>query len=76
VPEEVAMREIEATGEYIRLDQLMKLADMVGGGGEAKLLIQGGEVMVNGEVDTRRGKKLRTGDVVEFNGESCKVKLV
>lgn len=67
------MREIRATGEFIRLDQLMKLADMVGGGGEAKVVVQDGRVKVNGEVDTRRGKKLRTGDVVEYEGEKVRV---
>ena len=67
------MREIPVVGEYIRLDQFLKLASMVGGGGEAKMLIQAGEAKVNGEVDTRRGKKLRPGDTVEFGGQKFKV---
>lgn len=69
------MKEIVVKGEYIRLDQLMKLADMVGGGGEAKVVIQDGHVAVNGEIDTRRGRKLRTGDVVEYEGQKCRVVL-
>ena len=48
-------------GEYITLDALMKAAGLAGTGGEAKVRIQGGEVKVNGEVETRRGRKLRGG---------------
>ncbi|MFA5507432.1 MAG: RNA-binding S4 domain-containing protein [Vulcanimicrobiota bacterium] len=48
----------------IRLDQFLKLAGLVGTGGEAKALIQDGAVTVNGEVETRRGRKLQAGDVV------------
>ena len=54
--------------DFIRLDSAMKLADMVVTGGHAKIVIQEGEVTVNGEVCTMRGKKLRTGDKVEFDG--------
>lgn len=54
--------------DFIRLDSAMKLADIVVTGGHAKIVIQEGEVKVNGEVCTMRGKKLRTGDKVEFDG--------
>lgn len=47
------------------LGQALKLGNVVGSGGEAKVLIQDGEVTVNGEVETRRGRKLEAGDVVE-----------
>lgn len=57
----------------IKLDQFLKLTGMVETGGQAKLLIQGGEVLVNGAVETRRGRKLVSGDVVEFDGESFEV---
>lgn len=57
----------------IKLDQFLKLTGAVDTGGQAKLLIQGGEVQVNGEVETRRGRKLRPGDVVELDGESFEV---
>lgn len=57
----------------IRLDQFLKLNNAVGSGGEAKMLIQSGEVQVNGVVDTRRGRKLRAGDRVELAGESWTV---
>ena len=52
--------------DFIRLDSAMKLADMVVTGGHAKMVIQDGEVKVNGEICTMRGKKLRQGDKVEF----------
>ncbi len=56
------------TGETIRLGQLLKLADLVESGTEAKEAIAGGEVTVNGEVETRRGRQLRTGDRIERAG--------
>jgi len=52
--------------EYIELKNLMKLASLVNSGGEVKMYCQNGEVMVNGEIETRRGKKLRVGDKVLF----------
>ena len=55
--------------EFIRLQDLLKFAGAVETGGEAKLLIQEGEVKVNGEVCTMRGKKLRPGDRAELNGQ-------
>ena len=58
---------------HIRLDQFLKLADIVQSGGEAKVLIQSGYVNVNGEVETRRKRKLRPGDVVETNGTEMEV---
>jgi ribosome-associated protein len=68
------MKEIQITTEFIKLDQLMKFADMVQSGGEAKLLIAQGLVLVNDEICTQRGKKIRNGDQVEFDGEIYKVK--
>ena len=55
---------VSITTEYIKLDALLKLANMVSSGGEAKLLIQEGAVTVNGKVCTQRGKKIRPGDLV------------
>lgn len=57
----------------IRLGQFLKLANAVGDGIEAKIRIQEGEVLVNGEVETRRGKKLTQGDVVEIDGTRFQV---
>lgn len=67
------MREIKITTEFIRLDSLLKLANMVNSGGEAKMLIQDGFVKVNNEICLQRGKKLRTNDLVEFDNELIKV---
>ncbi|MCB0088287.1 MAG: RNA-binding S4 domain-containing protein [Caldilineaceae bacterium] len=55
--------------ETIKLDQFLKLAQIVHSGGEAKQLIRAGFIMVNGQVETRRGRKLRPGDVVTFEEE-------
>lgn len=59
--------------ETIKLDQFLKLAQVVQTGGEAKVLIQTGQVIVNGAVETRRGRKLRPGDVVVIDGEELVV---
>ena len=59
--------------EFIRLGQALKLAGLVGSGVEAKIVIADGLVSVNGEADTRRGRKLREGDVVSYKGESFTV---
>ncbi len=58
---------IKITTEFIKLDALLKFASLVGSGGEAKQLIQDGQVLVNGEVCTMRGKKLRTGDRAQYD---------
>jgi ribosome-associated protein len=58
----------------ITLGQALKAWDLVGSGGEAKVLIQGGEVRVNGDVETRRGRKLKRGDVVEVGDERLEVR--
>lgn len=55
--------------EYIKLDQLLKLANVVGSGGQAKMMILSEDVMVNGVIEIQRGKKLRHGDMVEIDGE-------
>ena len=60
---------IQITTEFIKLDALLKFANVVGTGGEAKIAIQEGEVSVNGEVCTMRGKKIRPGDRVEIGGQ-------
>jgi ribosome-associated protein len=55
------------------LGQALKAASLVGTGGEAKVLIQAGEVSVNGEVETRRGRRLEEGDVVEVGDERLEI---
>ena len=68
------MTEIEIYSEYIKLDAFLKFCGAVGTGGEAKLRIAAGEVKVNGDVCTQRGKKLRDGDRVTIGPEEFGVK--
>ena len=68
--EVIKIREDE---EFIKLGQAMKKAGLVGSGVDAKIIIQDGNVKVNGEVDTRRRKKLYDGDVFEYEGVTIKV---
>ena len=60
---------------FVRLDNFLKLVSAVGTGGEAKVRIQSGEVLVDGVVETRRGRKLRGAEVVELGGESFTVEF-
>lgn len=71
------MEEIKINSEYIKLDQLLKFANLVENGADAKFLVQNGYVSVDGEVETRRGKKLRGGEVVEidYEGQNFSVKV-
>ncbi len=68
------MKNISINSDYIKLDQFLKLADIVMSGGEAKVVIMSEEVLVNGQTCTQRGKKLRTGDTVEYKGQQYVVK--
>lgn len=67
------MEKIKLREEFIKLGQALKAAGLVESGVEAKEVIQDGLVKVNGEVDTRRGKKLYSGDVVVFDGEEIRI---
>lgn len=67
------MEIIKLRDEYIKLGQALKAASLAEDGVEAKLAIQDGLVKVNGEVDTRRGRKLYPGDVVSFQGQEIKI---
>ena len=67
------MQKIVIDTEYIRLDALLKLAGAVETGGQAKVLIQGGGVTVNGQICTMRGKKMRPGDIAGAQGEEYEV---
>ncbi len=68
------MNTIEITTEHIKLQDLLKLAGLTYTGGEAKVMVQEGLVKVNGEVCTMRGKKIRPGDRVEFEGKTLEVR--
>ncbi len=63
----------DSTADTIQLDQFLKLNDVVSSGGEAKHLIQDGGVSVNGEVETRRGRKLKVGDIVTVGSKKLSV---
>lgn len=67
------MTDITIRDEFIKLGQALKLGGLVESGVEAKIVIQNGEVKVNGEVEYQRGKKLRDGDIVSFHGEELKI---
>ena len=70
------METIKIETEYIRLDSLLKLSGLVDTGGQAKVMIQNGEVSVNGEFCTMRGKKLRPGDTVSYGEKQFQVESV
>ena len=66
-------REVTVRGGTIRLGQLLKLADLVDSGSDAKSVLADGLVRVNGEVESRRGRQLSLGDIVELSGQSIRV---
>jgi ribosome-associated protein len=68
------MNVIEITTEYIKLQDLLKLASVAATGGEAKIMVQNGDVLVNGEICTQRGRKIRPGDDVLADGQHYTVK--
>lgn len=68
-----AVRDVAITDESIRLGQLLKLAGLIDSGSDAKMLLEGDDVTVNGEVEHRRGRQLRTGDVVRALGDEVRV---
>ena len=67
------MDDVTITGDTIRLGQLLKLANLVDQGADAKLLLATDDVLVNGEIETRRGRQLVPGDVVSVSGTSVRV---
>ena len=69
----MSIEKIEITEEFIRLDNLLKFAGITSTGGQAKFLIQGGAVLVNDEICTQRGKKMRNGDKATYNGKTLEV---
>ena len=67
------MEKTTITTEFIKLQDLLKVASLVSTGGEAKIVIQEGEVRVNGETCTQRGRKIRPGDLVIYQGKEISV---
>lgn len=68
------MQEITIQDEFIKLGQALKKAGLVGSGVDAKMLIEDGQVTVNGEVELRRGKKLRDGDIVRLEDDEFTIR--
>ena len=62
------MKKVKIKTEYITLGQLLKFADVISSGGYEKIFIQENTILVNGEEEKRRGRKLRSGDKIEVNG--------
>ena len=73
VKRKVSVQDVPIVTEFIKLQDAMKLSNLVESGGEAKLLIQEGQVFLNGEVCTQRGRKLRPGDSFTFEGITCRI---
>ena len=69
------MRIVEITHEPVELYKILKFEGMVGSGGEAKMAIADGYVMLNGEFETQKRKKIVSGDIIEFDGETIRVLL-
>jgi len=69
------MRLVEITTEPVELYKILKFEGMVASGGEAKMVIAEGEVLVNGEVETRKRKKIVSGDIIEFGHEKIRIQL-
>lgn len=67
------MQEVKICTEFIKLDSLLKYAGLCETGGIAKEIVQSGQVKVNGEVCTMRGKKIRSGDIIEVENNQVKV---
>jgi len=72
-PRSMQILEFDLDGDYVELKQLLKLADLVTSGGEAKMVISEGLVLVDGEVELRKACKIRAGQVVEFNDSQIRV---
>lgn len=71
--DDAPVQEISIRGDMIRLGQLLKLASIVGSGGDAKAMLVAGLVTVNGVEETRRGRQLHDGDVIDADGETVRV---
>jgi ribosome-associated protein len=69
------MKEIDLVKEPVELYKILKFEGMASNGGEAKAVIADGQVLVNGEVETQKRKKIVAGDIIEFNGEKIRMRL-
>ncbi|MEH6634502.1 MAG: RNA-binding S4 domain-containing protein [Halioglobus sp.] len=69
------MKDVEITMEPVELYKILKFEGLVASGGQAKAAVAGGEVSVNGSVETRKRKKIVAGDVIEFNNEKMRIRM-
>lgn len=69
------MREVEITHEPVELYKILKFEGMTSSGGEAKMVIEQGQVIVNGSVETRKRKKIVSGDIIEFRTDKIHIQL-
>ena len=70
------MRDVEITTEPVELYKILKFEGLVESGGQAKAVIDSGQVLVNGEVETRKQKKIISGDIIEFGDETLRIQLI
>jgi|TARA_R110000822_G_scaffold226254_1_gene358843 ribosome-associated protein len=70
------MRDVEITTEPVELYKILKFEGLVESGGQAKAVIDSGQVLVNGEVETRKRKKIISGDIIEFGDETLRIQLI
>ncbi len=70
------MREVEINSEPVELYKILKFEGMVSSGGEAKSVIASGQVLLNGNIETQKRKKIVSGDIIEFNNEQISIQLV
>ncbi|MGL5255564.1 MAG: S4 domain-containing protein YaaA [Proteocatella sp.] len=67
------MEKIKIDTEFIKLDQFLKMVNIAGSGGQAKIMILSEDVKVNGQIETQRGKKLRSGDTIEVDNKKFQI---
>lgn len=70
------MRDVDITTEPVELYKILKFEGMASSGGEAKLVIEQGQVLVNGKVETRKRKKIVAGDIIEFGSEKIRIQRI
>jgi ribosome-associated protein len=70
------MRDVEITTEPVELYKILKFEGLVESGGQAKAVIDSGQVLVNGEVETRKRKKIISGDIIEFGDETLRIQPI
>jgi len=70
------MRDVEIRNQPIQLYKILKFEGLVSNGGEAKAAVAEGRVLVNGQIETRKRKQIVSGDIIEFGGETMRIRLI